>query len=104
LKDFWFLLEDFFYEDYVYFCMVKYLSFRNSSFCLKMLLFTCKWQGHGVTHPLFHICGVAPQLAICPSHSLAKFGNKYDMKVNKFNVPSHLLASSLEKSDFSFFF
>jgi len=51
---------------------------------------------------LFHICGVAPQLAICPSHSLAKFGNKYDMKLNKFNVPSHLLASSIEKSDFSF--
>jgi hypothetical protein len=56
-----------------------------------------------VTHPFcFIFVGVAPLLAICPSHSLAKFGIKYDMKVNKFNVPSHLLGSSLEKSDFSF--
>ncbi len=55
-----------------------------------------------MTHPLFHICGVAPQLAICPSHSLAKFGNKYDMNVNKLNVPSHLLGSSIQKTDVSF--
>jgi hypothetical protein len=31
--------------------MVKYLSFHNSFFCLKLLL-KCKWQGHSVTHPL----------------------------------------------------
>ncbi len=30
LKDFWFLLEDFF-EDYI-FCMVKYLNFHNFFF------------------------------------------------------------------------
>jgi hypothetical protein len=42
LKDFGFLLEDdFFNEDYIYFCMVKYLNFPNSSFALKIL-----WQGH----------------------------------------------------------
>jgi hypothetical protein len=32
--------------------MVKYLSFHNSSFALRYF-FYCKWQGHGVTHPLF---------------------------------------------------
>ncbi len=29
--------------------MVKYLSFHDSSFYLKILL-KCKWQGHSVTH------------------------------------------------------
>jgi hypothetical protein len=33
LEGFWFLLEDFL-EDYI-FCMVKYLSFHNSSFALR---------------------------------------------------------------------
>ncbi len=36
----------------LYFCRVKYLSFHNSSFALR-LTFNCKWQGHSVTHPLF---------------------------------------------------
>jgi hypothetical protein len=59
-------------------------------------------MSRGVTHPLFHVCGFTPQLnwQFVHQHSLAKFGNKYDMKVNKFNVPSHLLASdvSFEKN------
>jgi hypothetical protein len=36
LKDFWFLLEDFFLGR-LYFCIVKYLSFHNSFFCLTIL-------------------------------------------------------------------
>jgi len=37
LKNFGFFLEDFFFEDYVYFCR-KYLSFCNSSFALRYVL------------------------------------------------------------------
>jgi hypothetical protein len=36
LEGFWFLLEDFF-EGYI-FCMVKYLSFHNSSLALRHFL------------------------------------------------------------------
>ncbi len=36
----------------LYFCMVKYLSFHNSSFALRSILFNVKWQGHSVTQPL----------------------------------------------------
>jgi hypothetical protein len=43
-------LRGFFWN--LYFCMVKYLSFHNSFFCLK-ILYNVKWQGHSVTHPLF---------------------------------------------------
>ncbi len=41
MKDFWFLLEDFYFEDFLkYFCMVKYLNFHiyNSSFALRYFL------------------------------------------------------------------
>ncbi len=47
--------------------MVKYLSFRNSSFALRYFL--CKWQGHSVTHPLFlgfQTCEVFGPLAFFP--------------------------------------
>jgi hypothetical protein len=37
----------------IYFCMVKYLNFHNSSFAFIRYFFYCKWQGHGMTHPLF---------------------------------------------------
>jgi hypothetical protein len=30
--------------------MVKYLSFHNSSFALKIHIFSCKWQGHSGQH------------------------------------------------------
>jgi hypothetical protein len=40
----------------------------------------------------FHLCDVA-ELAAGPEYSLAKFGYKLDMKVNKFEIPSHFLAS-----------
>jgi hypothetical protein len=42
LKDFGFVLEDFF-EGYIF------ENFHNSSFALMY----CKWQGHNVMHPLF---------------------------------------------------
>jgi hypothetical protein len=32
LEGFWFLLEDFIFFGKFYFCLVKYLSFNNSSF------------------------------------------------------------------------
>ncbi len=52
LEGFWFLLEDFFGRLYV--CMVQYLSFHNSCFCLKKPpFFSCKWQGQSVIHPLY---------------------------------------------------
>jgi hypothetical protein len=35
VEGFWFFLEDFFGR--LYFCMVKYLSFHNSSFALKIM-------------------------------------------------------------------
>jgi hypothetical protein len=39
LEGFWFLLKDFFLKiRSIFLAMVKYLSFRNSSFCLKILL------------------------------------------------------------------
>jgi len=38
---------------WIYFCMVKYLSFHNSSFALRYS-FWCKWQGHNLTHPLLN--------------------------------------------------
>ncbi|CAK9214304.1 unnamed protein product [Sphagnum troendelagicum] len=34
--------------------MVKYLSFHKSSFALRYFMYH-KWQGHNVTHPLFHL-------------------------------------------------
>jgi len=37
LEGFWFLLEVFFFKDYIFANMVKYLSFHNSSICLKIL-------------------------------------------------------------------
>jgi hypothetical protein len=35
VEGFWFLLEDFFFFGRLYFCMVKYLNFHNSSFALR---------------------------------------------------------------------
>ncbi len=36
----------------IFFCMVKYFSFHNSSFCLKILFFfNVNGKGQGVTHP-----------------------------------------------------
>ncbi len=49
---FWFLLEDFLKIRCI-FCMVKYLSFHNSSLALRYSFLNVKWQGQSVTHPLF---------------------------------------------------
>jgi hypothetical protein len=38
LKGFWFLVEDFFLR-MLYFCIVKYLNFHHSSFCLQDTFF-----------------------------------------------------------------
>jgi hypothetical protein len=45
-----FLSEDFFLK-IIYFCMVKYLNFHNSSFALRILV-NVKWQGHSCDTPL----------------------------------------------------
>jgi hypothetical protein len=44
LKDFGFF-QRIFWRFGVFFCMLKYLSFHNSSFALRYFL-KCKWQGH----------------------------------------------------------
>jgi len=49
LKDFGFFSEGFFFFNRLFLCMLKYLSFHNSSFALK-ILFHVKWQGHSMTH------------------------------------------------------
>jgi len=46
-----------FFEDYI-FAMVKYLSFHNSSFCLKIL-----FNVNGKAHPLFIFALTEPLLA-----------------------------------------
>jgi hypothetical protein len=58
LEGFWVFFLRGFFEDF-YFCMVKYLSFHNSSFALRYILLKCKWQGHSVTHPLFELRSIA---------------------------------------------
>ncbi len=52
LKDFWFLVEDF-WKIIIFFQGEKYLSFHNSSFPLRYFL-NVKWQGHSLTHPLVY--------------------------------------------------
>jgi hypothetical protein len=54
LKGFWFLIEDFFFN-ILYFCMVKYVSFHNSFFCLK-IHFNVNGKAHSVKHPLVLMC------------------------------------------------
>ncbi len=44
-----------FFEDYI-FCIVKYLSFYNSSFALRYLLVNANGKATNVTHPLFLNC------------------------------------------------
>jgi len=57
LEGFWFLLVGFsFCEDYVYFCMVKYLSFHNPCFALRYL-FNVNSEATMLTHPLFWLVG-----------------------------------------------
>jgi hypothetical protein len=51
----------------LYFCMVKYLSFHDFFFCLKIFL-KCKWQGPGVTYPLFKLL-LAPKWK--PQHKIS---------------------------------
>jgi hypothetical protein len=47
LEGFWFLSEDFFFFGRLYyFCMLKYLSFHNSSFAFLRYNCNVKWQGH----------------------------------------------------------
>jgi len=43
-----------FFEDYI-FCIVKYLSFHSSFFCLK-ILFNINGKATSVTHPLLMVC------------------------------------------------
>jgi hypothetical protein len=57
-------LEDFFWR--LYFCMVKYLNFLNSSFALRYI-FNVKWQGPRLIHPLFLFCSY---LFVCTAHLL----------------------------------
>ncbi len=54
----------------LYFCMVKYLSFINSSFALKILFNECKWQGcvQCDTPPLFNQGGL--RALLCCSYGV----------------------------------
>ncbi len=86
LEGFWFLLKDFFWG--LYFGMVKYLNFHNSSFTL--IYFWCKWQGHGVTHPLF-LWG--QQLSPYSTHTLVTHTH---VRTNGFVTPNTLYNSQAQ--------
>jgi len=70
-----FLGRGFFWR--LYFCMVQYLSFRNPSFCLKIILKRKnkeKWQGHNVIHPpLFFLFFLGGMLGMFKSVLLANY-------------------------------
>jgi hypothetical protein len=82
-----------FFGDWYIFCMVKYLSFHNSSFCLKILL-KCKWlRPQCVTHPLvfFQFYDVT-WLAVKPINILASIGENFGNKLSKLKKTGKTLA------------
>ncbi len=90
----------------IFFCMVKYFSFHNSSFALR---FQCKWQGHSLTHPLLipvlitfglqifglqFLCLILPLLIVAPC-SLMPLYKMWTFLVFVVVVVAHLCTSVL---------